>query len=236
MGCRYSTPLLLSSVGAADLLSPFAMWPAVPASDTTGTPSRDGIMRRRWTCPASLHEGDAIAVPTFTDLRLTGTPPGYTPAASRHSHRSVCAATVEPLVCGSTERARDRLPRARYCASPYPPGWSWLTNRGASDASSLSLYLSASLARPWRLAVSPRGYVVRAAPSLPCISTTCPQLLATAASVPGGVLPPGISAPRGAQPTSSIINSRHSLTTWRITPQLWSRRCDASSIGTTSAW
>src|SRR5208283_5230429 len=37
--------------------------------------------------------------------------------------------------------------------------------------------------------------------------STCPQLLATAASVEGGFHPRGISAPRGAQPISSTINS-----------------------------
>ena len=138
---------------------------------TTGTPSHDRVIRRRWTCPVFRTRATPVAVPTFTDLRLTGTVPGYTPAASLHTRRSMRAATVEPSACGSTERMRDRLSRTQYCASPYPPDWSWLTNRGASDADSLSLHLSVSLARPWCLAVPPRRYVVRAAPGLACIST-----------------------------------------------------------------
>src|SRR5216684_3333706 len=72
---------------------------------------------------------------------------------------------------GSTERRPDGFPRIQRCTSPYPPDWSWLTNRGASDAGSLSLHLPVSLARPWCLAVPPRRYVVRAAPGLACIST-----------------------------------------------------------------
>ena len=110
-------------------------------------------------------------VPTFTDLRLTGMVPGYTPAASLFTHRSLCPATVEPWACDSAERRRVRLARVRYCASPYPPDWSWLPTQGASDADSLSLYLPVSLVRPWCLAVPPCRYVVRAAPGLPCIST-----------------------------------------------------------------
>ena len=75
----------------------------------------------------------------------------------------------------------------QHCASPYPPDSSWLTNRGASDADSLSLYLSVRL-RGRALAVPPRRYVVRAAPGLPCISTfNLPSASATAASVAGGV-------------------------------------------------
>src|SRR3984893_15162277 len=97
--------------------------------------------------------------------------PGYTPAASLFTHRSLCPATVEPWACDSAERRRVRLARVRYCASPYPPDWSWLPTQGASDADSLSLYLPVSLVRPWCLAVPPCRYVVRAAPGLPCNST-----------------------------------------------------------------
>jgi hypothetical protein len=137
---------------------------------TRETPSRESAIRRRWTCPVT-HQGDTVAVPTFTDFRVMGTVPSYTPAASPHTRRSMCAATVEPSACGTTERMRDRISRIQHCASPYPPDWSWLTNRRASDAGSLSLHLPILLARPRRLAVPPHRYVVRAASGLACIST-----------------------------------------------------------------
>ena len=138
---------------------------------TTGTPPRDNAISRRWACPGCCARADEVAVPTFTDFRLTGAVSSYTPAAPLHTRCSMRAATAGPSACGSTERMRDRLPHIQCCASPYPPDWSWLTNRGASDAGSLSLHLPVLLARPRRLAVPPCRYVVRAAPGLACIST-----------------------------------------------------------------
>lgn len=44
------------------------------------------------------------------------------------------------------ERVNDRLSSTQHCASPYPPDWSWLTNRGASDAGSLSVIAPSRLA------------------------------------------------------------------------------------------
>jgi hypothetical protein len=147
------------------------MWPAFPASDYYEDSAPRPRPASTMDVPCSAYQGDAVAVPTFTDLRPTGPVPGYTPAALLHTHRSMCAATFELSACGSTERMRDRLSRTQYCASPYPPDWSWLTNQGASDADSLSLHLPVSLARPQCLAVPLRRYVVRAAPGFACIST-----------------------------------------------------------------
>jgi len=172
--CRCSASSLLPSAVAARLLSPFAMWPAFPTSDYYG----DSVPRRRHAptmgVPRSLRtEGDAAAVPTFTDLRSTGTVPSYTPAASprttrsrvrvarpRSSHRFEARPREGPIGCRFLQ----------HCASPDPPGSSWWTNRGASYTGSLALHLSVSLARPRRLAVPSCRYVVRAAPGLARIS------------------------------------------------------------------
>ena len=44
------------------------------------------------------------------------------------------------------ERMCDRLPHIQHCASPYPPGSGWVTNRGASDAGSLLVVAPSRLA------------------------------------------------------------------------------------------
>jgi len=41
-----------------------------------------------------LRQEDKVAVPTFTDFRLTGAVSSYTPAAPLHTDRSMRAATV----------------------------------------------------------------------------------------------------------------------------------------------
>lgn len=74
-----------SSIKPAGLLSPFAMWPAFPASDYYGDSAPLGNPKLRRALPsahlAGAGPGDSRKVPTFTADRLTSEVPNCSPAA-----------------------------------------------------------------------------------------------------------------------------------------------------------
>jgi hypothetical protein len=71
----------------------------------------------------------------------------------------------------AAERMRDRLPRYRTALAHIRQIGAGLTNGGRPMPVHFRGVLPVSLARPLRLTVPPRCYVVRAAPGLACIST-----------------------------------------------------------------
>ena len=84
------------------------MWSAFPTSDyyEDSVPRTAPRQAMRLPCQS---EGDAVAVPTFTDLRLTGAVPSYTPAASSRAIAVSRATSATPSVCNLAEWECDRL-------------------------------------------------------------------------------------------------------------------------------
>ena len=187
------------------------MWPAFPASDYYEDSAPQP--RRTLTMCASpyLLRDNSVAVPTFTDLRRRG----RCPAIPLQPRRASLAVYARPRPSHRTaaldERMSDRLSPTQHCASPYPPGWSWLTNRGASDTGSLSVVapsrlacataVSGSATAPLRCQGCSRSRVHLH--GRPTLSFSRP--LHRSREEP--LTPRGISAPRGAQPISSMTSS-----------------------------
>src|SRR6266487_4859198 len=114
------------------------------------------------------------------------------------------------MVRSPTSRWAPWIGRTKRCLGPDPPGLEPLTSQGASTTGSVSLHLPALLAARavWQCRPVPTlSGLLPPFPAPPGIG--CPQLHPTVAAAGGGSrTPPGNAAPRGAQPSSSMISSR----------------------------
>jgi hypothetical protein len=194
---RYSPAAPACRPAAAVPLCPFAMWPALPASPTTtGTPPRPAASSGPRACPGQGGDG---SLPTFTVTRSARSAPSSTPAASPRLRRRL---------------RRDLLAGIKKPASESPPTWAACTAaRPASvrlepveDLRDVKRWFLAytfwpCLPDPDRLTVPTRPGVVRAAPTLPCVSTVgLPSASPACCDSPaaGPFIPPGATARRGA--------------------------------------
>jgi hypothetical protein len=153
---------------------------------TMKTPPRGRVVHRRWTCPATSCQGDTVTVPTFTDLRLTGTVPGYTPAISLHT----IAVCVQPRLSHRLATQPSECAMG-FCASRTAAAHIRQIRAGGRIEGPLTpIHFRCTFPSRFRgrgvwqcrhaatlLGLLP---VSRASPR-----STCPQLLATAASVAG---------------------------------------------------
>ena len=115
---------------------------------TTRTPPRPAPIGRHRALPGCHQQpGARGALPTFTMIRLTGSAAGCTPTAHPTGTRSIPSATTP----GQNRRARSEPPLNRAASllstTHVHQVSGRLRNRGASTTTSLSLYLSVSLAR-----------------------------------------------------------------------------------------
>lgn len=158
----------------------------------------------------SRREGERVAVPAFTDCRSMGSVPSFTPAASPRVHRSFPRGLPVAIGCNDQERSLHGLRRDLCCFRPVSPRFELVDeSRGLEHWFTCVAPSHLACTAP---AVGSSADPLRCQGCLParraCPRLTCPLLLGTAATVPGGSLNPhGQSAPRGAQPTSSQTSS-----------------------------
>src|SRR6266511_1735865 len=111
------------------------------------------------------------AFPTFTTTRSTRSVPSYTPAASPAVRRSPSPWPPRPA---TTNRLRSRPPPPRRaCTADRPTSARFRAGTSLTERQRwfLAYTFSSCLPDPARLAVPARPGVVRAAPTLACVST-----------------------------------------------------------------
>jgi hypothetical protein len=179
-----------------------------PRSTTAPLP-RPGGNSGRCACPdPEGPAGTAGTLPTFTMIRSAGSAPSYTPVASPRGTATRRAASPARWDSGRERRApsdkEHRAPRQPIAAS-----------FGAGDESRgfnhwFGFPVPFCLACPPGPLAATRRYVVEAAPTRtsPPREPGCLQLQPAIAATGGGPrCPPGLMAPRGAQPSSSSTTS-----------------------------
>lgn len=193
------------------MLSPFAMRSAFPTPDYYEDSAPRRPHRQTMSMPVLLRgEGEDGVVPTFTVHRLTVEVPSYTPATSLRVLRRIPPEPAQrPWVAIVVRGRAIGLRLGQRCTDPYPPGWSRSTTEGASGTGSLRCTFPSRLRGNGVWQCHRPATLSGLLPARrPCRRSACPQLLGTAAPVPGGSRAPrGETAPRGAQPTSSMQSS-----------------------------